>query len=58
MLVSEKIKKIIKAEIKSQENFLKVLNSQEKNYGLQLSKEKETTQNSIDYYKKFLEEDK
>lgn len=58
MLVSEKIKKIINAEIKSQENFLKVLDSQEKNYGLQLSKEKETTQNSIDYYKKFLEEDK
>lgn len=58
MLVSEKIKKIIKGEIKSQESFLKVLENQEKNYGLQFPKEKEETQKSIDYYKEFLEENK
>ena len=56
MLVSEKIKSAIKAEVKSQESFIKVLEKQEKDYGANYSKEKEQIKNSIEYYKKILNE--
>lgn len=56
MLVSEKIKSAIKAEVKSQESFIKVLEKQEKEYGANYSKEKEQIKNSIEYYNKILNE--
>lgn len=54
MLVSLKIKDVIKKEIKAQDMLLKSLESQEKNYGSDFSKEKEEIKKSIDYYEKFL----
>lgn len=56
MLVSNKIKEMIKKEIKAQENYLKMLELQEKNYNLNLNDEKKETQASIDYYNNILEE--
>lgn len=56
MLVSNKIKEMIKKEIKAQENYLKMLELQEKNYNLNLNDEKKETQASIDYYNQILEE--
>ena len=56
MLVSEKIKSAIKAEVKSQESFIKILEKQEKEYGANYSKEKEQIKNSIEYYNKILNE--
>ncbi len=57
MLVSEKIKKVIKGEIKSQETLLKMLENQEKNYGAKYPKEKEQIKLSIEYYNKVLREE-
>lgn len=56
MLVSEKIKDAIKKEIKSQENLLKLLENQEKNYGKNYEDEKVEIKNSIAYYNKVLNE--
>ena len=56
MLVSNKIKEMIKKEIKAQENYLKILIQQEKNYNVNLSDEIEETKLSISYYNKVLEE--
>lgn len=56
MLVSCKIKEMIKKEIKAQENYLKVLIQQEKNYNVNLYDEIEETKLSISYYNKVLEE--
>lgn len=56
MLVSNKIKEMIKKEIKAQENYLKILVQQEKNYNVNLSDEIEETKASIEYYNKVLEE--
>lgn len=55
-LVSEKVKKTIKAEIKAQESFLKLLENQEKNYGAKYQKEKEAIKQSVEYYHKVLNE--
>ena len=57
MLVSEKIKEIIKKEVKSQQSVIKVLENQEKEYGLQFPKEKEIINKSIEYYNKILNEE-
>lgn len=56
MLVSEKIKDVVKKEIKSQENLLKLLENQEKNYGKNYEQEKVEIKNSIAYYNKILNE--
>lgn len=56
MLVSNKVKELIKKEIKAQENYLKILIQQEKNYNVNLSDEIEETKLSISYYNKVLEE--
>lgn len=56
MLVSEKIRKTIKAEVKAQEGLVKLLEKQEKEYGANYSKEKEQIQKSIEYYNKVLSE--
>ena len=56
MLVSEKIKDVIKKEIKNQENLLKLLENQEKNYGKDYEQEKIEIKNSITYYNKILNE--
>lgn len=56
MLVSIKVKELIKKEIKAQENYLKILVQQEKNYNVNLSDEIEETKLSISYYNKVLEE--
>lgn len=56
MLVSNKIKEMIKKEIKAQESYLKILVQQEKNYNVNLSDEIEETKASIEYYNKVLEE--
>lgn len=56
MLVSEKIRKTIKAEMKAQEGLVKLLEKQEKEYGANYSKEKEQIQKSIEYYNKVLNE--
>lgn len=57
MLVSIKVKELIKKEIKAQENYLKILVQQEKNYNVNLSDEKEETKLSIEYYNKILKEE-
>ena len=57
MLVSEKIKEIIKKEVKSQQSVIKVLENQEKEYGFQFTKEKEMINKSIEYYNKVLNEE-
>lgn len=56
MLLSLKIKKAIEGEIKSQKALLKLLVSQEANYGSNCSKEKEEINKSIAYYEKVLKE--
>lgn len=56
MLLSEKIKKIITSEIKSQETLLKLLDNQEKNYHEDYSNKKEAINKSLAYYNKVLEE--
>lgn len=56
MLVSEKIKDVIRKEIKSQENLLKFLENQEKNYDKDYSQDKQDIRNSIAYYNKILNE--
>lgn len=56
MLVSNKVKELIKKEIKGQENYLKILVQQEKNYNVNLYDEIEETKASIEYYNKVLEE--
>lgn len=56
-LISEKIKKVIKTEIKAQETTLKILENQEVNYGLQLGKEKEFVKKTINNYNKMLIEE-
>lgn len=52
-LVSESIKKAIEKETKSQQTFLKTLESQEKKYGKDYTEEKENVKKSIAYYEKF-----
>lgn len=47
---SKKFEKFVKSEIKAQENFLKALENQEKNYGAKYTKEKTMVQETIDYY--------
>lgn len=56
-LVSESIKKAIEKEKKSQQTFLKTLESQEKNYGKDYTEEKENVKKSIAYYQKILQEE-
>ena len=56
MLVSEKIKKVIEVEIKSQKQLLKLLDAQEKNYKVDYSDEKENINKSLEYYNKILNE--
>jgi len=56
MLMSIKIKKAIEAETKAQKALLKLLVNQEANYGVDLTKEKENINNSIEYYDKVLKE--
>lgn len=56
MLISEKIKKSIETEVKSQKNLLKLLDNQEKNYKVDLKQEKENIATSITYYEKVLSE--
>ena len=56
MLVSEKIKEVIKKEIKSQENLLKILELQEKNYDKDYGQDKQDIKNSIAYYNRILNE--
>ena len=56
MLVSEKIKKAIEAEVKSQKQLLKLLDAQEKNYKVDYSDKKEAINDSLDYYSKILNE--
>lgn len=56
MLVSEKIKEAIKKEIKSQENLLKILELQEKNYDKDYGQDKQDIKNSIAYYNRILNE--
>lgn len=57
MLVSEKIKKAIKSEVKAQQNLMKLLIEQEKNYGKDLREEKEAIEASLVYYSKILKEE-
>lgn len=57
MLVSEKIKSLIKKEIKAQESVINILENQEKEYGLDFQKEKKLIKESIDYYNKILKEE-
>ena len=56
MLVSIKIKKAIEVEAKSQKQLLKLLENQEANYGVDLSKEKTEINKSLAYYEKVLKE--
>ena len=56
MLLSEKIKKIIESEIKSQKQLLKLLDNQEKNYHEDYSSKKEMINKSLEYYDKVLKE--
>lgn len=56
MLLSLKIVKAIEQEIKAQEQFIKSLENQEKNYKKDLSDNKVEVQKSIDYYKKILKD--
>ena len=56
MLISVKIKKTIEAEVKAQKALLKLLVSQENNYGVDLSKEKAEINKSLVYYDKVLKE--
>lgn len=56
MLVSIKIKKAIEIEKKSQQTLLKLLETQEVNYSVDLSKEKAEINKSIEYYDKVLKE--
>ncbi len=56
MLVSIKIKKAIEVEAKSQKQLLKLLETQEANYGVDLSKEKAEINKSLEYYDKVLKE--
>lgn len=56
MLVSEKIKDVVKKEIKNQESLLKMLEAQEKNYRKDYNNEKNEIKNSIEYYNKILNE--
>ncbi len=56
MLVSIKIKKAIEQEAKNQKQLLKLLENQEANYGVDLSKEKTEINKSLAYYEKVLKE--
>lgn len=56
MLVSEKIKKAIESEVKSQKSLLKLLEAHEKNYKVDYSEEKEEINASLNYYDKILNE--
>lgn len=56
MLISIKIKKAIETEAKSQAQLLKLLENQEANYGVDLSKEKAEINKSLEYYDKVLKE--
>lgn len=56
MLISIKIKKAIEAEAKAQKSLLKLLASQEANYGVDLTKQKEDINQSIAYYDKIIKE--
>lgn len=57
MLVSEQIKKYVEKEIKAQQSYLKILETQEKNYHLDLTDEKNGAKASIEYYNKILREE-
>ena len=56
MLVSIKIKKAIEQEVKSQKALLKLLETQEANYSVDLSKEKGEINKSLAYYDKVIKE--
>lgn len=56
MLVSEKIKKSIEIEVKSQKQLLKMLEAQEKNYKVDYADKKEAINQSLEYYSKILNE--
>lgn len=55
-LISEKIKKAIESELKSQQAYLKLLESQEKYYGKDHTEEKEFVKKTIANYDKMLKE--
>lgn len=57
MLASEQIKKYVEKEIRAQQNYLKILEAQEKNYHLDLTDEKNDTKASIEYYNKILRDE-
>lgn len=56
MLVSEKIKKAIESEVKSQNSFIKLIEAQEKNYGEDYSEKKEAIKKTLNFYEKILNE--
>lgn len=56
MLANKKIIKSIENEIKSQKALLKLLETQETNYNVDLSKEKENVNNSISFYERVVKE--
>ena len=56
MKASNKIIKAVESEIKSLQSLLKALETREKNYEVDLSKEKEEINESITYYKWMLRE--
>lgn len=56
MLANKKILKTIETEIKSQKALLKLLETQETNYNVDLSKEKENINNTISFYERVVKE--
>ena len=54
MLVSIKIRKSIESEVKVQKSLLKALETQEKNYNIDLTRQKQDITKSIEYYEKVL----
>lgn len=57
-LISLKIESTLKAEIKSQQQYLKALESQEKNYDVDLTDEKNRCKEVISYYEKVINDAK
>ena len=56
MLISVKIIKSMESEGKKQKALLKTLETQEKDYGVNLTQQKQDIKNSIAYYEKTIKE--
>lgn len=56
MLISVKIKKAIEAEIKAQQAVIKMLDTQEANYGADVKTVVDHAKKTITYYEKVLKE--